>query len=304
MPTQLPNDMAIGAILPREDPRDAFVIHPDIRSQHSSLDTLPAGSVIGTSSLRRIAQLRRLYPHLKFTDNRGNIDTRLAKLDKPDSGIAGLILAAAGLHRLDKHARITSYLSSRDKGIYYAVGQGALALETRSDDKATLQLLSEINHEPTMRLCLAERSLLRTLEGGCSVPIGVEAHWGREGAETLLSTDSAGVGVHPAAQYDKVTGQAIAGGETLHQDQAKVQSSGGAQDEQEPYSDELFMRSIVVSLDGKEAVTAELRRRVTDREQADEFGFDLARLLVERGADKILHEITLNRKIIESQGNA
>src|SRR5947208_1495391 len=101
MPTQLPPTCAIGAILPREDPRDALVLKPSLPPTHTTLASLPAGSVIGTSSVRRSAQIARKYPHLRFADVRGNVGTRLAKLDAEDGVYNALVLAAAGLKRLD-----------------------------------------------------------------------------------------------------------------------------------------------------------------------------------------------------------
>lgn len=304
MPTQLPDNMIVGAILEREDPRDALVVHPALNTTYRSLSTLPAGSVVGTCSLRRMAQLKRLYPHLKFTDSRGNVGTRLAKLDAPDSGISALILAAAGLHRLGMHDRITAYLSSNDRGILHAVGQGALAIEIRSDDDKTAKLLAPIADEWTTLSCLAERSLMRILEGGCSVPIGVETHWIPKRSALTSSTGS-----KPFAQYDKVTGKGVEGSEPVNrqEDVADWQRRGSSAQgsvAEETRSDELYMKAIVVSLDGSEAVERELSRRVTNREQADEFGFDLARKLVDGGAGHILEAITLNRKIIAEQHNA
>ncbi|EKG16519.1 hypothetical protein MPH_06295 [Macrophomina phaseolina MS6] len=195
MPTQLPPGMSIGAILPREDPRDAFVLKaslaadPSKAATYADIASLPAGSVIGTSSVRRSAQLKRLHPHLRFADVRGNVGTRLAKLDSTDPDAVqytGLILAAAGLKRLGLQDRITSYLSKSNGGMMYAVGQGALAIEVREDDKATLALLGKVGCERTARACLAERSLMRTLEGGCSVPIGVETEWVTEEGDELI----------------------------------------------------------------------------------------------------------------------
>ncbi|KAL7272038.1 porphobilinogen deaminase [Rhizina undulata] len=177
MPTQLPAGCKIGAILEREDPRDALVMKAG--STYTSLDDLPEGSVIGTSSVRRSAQIAKRYPHLKFRDVRGNVGTRLSKLDDTESAYACLILAAAGLHRLDLNSRITSYLSSPT--VLHAVGQGALGVEIRENDPATEELLKSLVHEPTYLSCFAERSLMRTLEGGCSVPIGVETEFTEDG---------------------------------------------------------------------------------------------------------------------------
>ena len=151
-----------------------------------SLFNLPPKSTIGTSSVRRAAQLRRLYPSLRFADLRGNLGTRLAKLDAEDSPYAAIILAAAGLKRLGLESRITQYLTSNSGGMLHAVGQGALGIEIRKNDEVIKEMLSKINCERSTRACSAERALLRALEGGCSVPIGVETSWrvGKRGLAT------------------------------------------------------------------------------------------------------------------------
>ncbi|GAB7347202.1 hypothetical protein MBLNU459_g3309t1 [Dothideomycetes sp. NU459] len=296
MPTQLPSELSIGCILAREDARDALVVKPGL--PYASLAALPAGSVIGTSSVRRSAQLKRLYPQLKFADVRGNVGTRLAKLDNPDGEYAALILAAAGLTRLGMGDRITALLDKRSGGILHAVGQGALGIEVRTDDDDTKKLLAAIGCEWTTRSCLAERSLMRTLEGGCSVPIGVETEWLRK-KSSLGSTVGTGVGVgaKPAAEYDKMTGVALTG-------RTGEEHAGEEQGDGEERTGELVMRAVVVSLDGQQSVETEMQRRVTSREEADEFGWDVARKLVDLGAGKILEDINLNRKIIEKQGDA
>lgn len=178
MPTELPEGCVLGCVTSREDPRDTLVIKKALVEKlgWKGLADLPEGSVIGTSSVRRIAQLVRRYPHLKFKDHRGNIQTRLQKLeDDPD--LTGIILAAAGLQRMDLDHHITQYLESDHGGIMHAVGQGALGVECRAGDERVLKLLKQIQDEKAMLACVAERSLMRTLEGGCSVPIGVETHW-------------------------------------------------------------------------------------------------------------------------------
>lgn len=178
VPTLLPPTCALGAIMEREDPRDVLVMKKGL--PHSTLAELPAGSVVGTSSIRRTAQLALKYPHLKVQDVRGNIGTRLSKLDAEDSPFTCLILAAAGLLRLGLKDRISQYLDSKNGGMLHAVGQGAIAVEIRANDNAAIELLSKIGHEQTTLACLAERSLLRTLEGGCSAPLGVESDWIQE----------------------------------------------------------------------------------------------------------------------------
>ncbi|KAJ5620413.1 Porphobilinogen deaminase N-terminal [Penicillium lagena] len=175
VPTNLPPSCALGPMMPREDSRDVLVVKQGL--PYKSLSEIPAGSVVGTSSIRRTAQLARHYPHLKVQDVRGNINTRLAKLDADDSPYTCIILAAAGLLRIDLGDRITQYLDSKNSGMLYAVGQGALGIEIRKDDHALREILAKIEDRDTTLACLAERSLLRTLEGGCSAPLGVETEW-------------------------------------------------------------------------------------------------------------------------------
>ncbi|MFM7642700.1 MAG: hydroxymethylbilane synthase [Cyanobium sp.] len=169
LPTQLPDGLMLGCVTEREDPADALVVHE--RHRDKLLETLPEGSVVGTSSLRRLAQLRHHYPHLTFKDVRGNVITRLEKLDAGEFDC--LILAAAGLGRLGLAGRIHQLI---DPAIsLHAVGQGALGIECRQGDGRVLQQIKVLEHLPTTRRCLAERAFLRTLEGGCQVPIGVNS---------------------------------------------------------------------------------------------------------------------------------
>ncbi|KAL4904891.1 hypothetical protein BDW74DRAFT_168076 [Aspergillus multicolor] len=175
VPTLLPSSCTLGPMMKREDSRDVLVIKKGLPNM--SLAEMPAGSVVGTSSIRRTAQLARKYPHLKVMDVRGNIGTRLAKLDAEDSPYTCLILAAAGLLRLELGDRIYQYLDSKNAGMLYAVGQGALGIEIRKGDKVMEDMLKTVGHDETTFACLAERSLLRTLEGGCSAPLGVETEW-------------------------------------------------------------------------------------------------------------------------------
>lgn len=296
MPTQLPTGMSIGCIFPRADARDALVVKPGL--PYTSLATLPSGACIGTSSVRRSAQLKRLYPHLTFADVRGNVGTRLAKLDAPDGQYTALVLAAAGLQRLGMDDRITAFLCKKEGGIMHAVGQGAIGIEVRSDDEEAKKLLAAVGCQHTTLACLAERSLMRTLEGGCSVPIGVETEWLTKGS-SLSTTVGTGVGVgaKPAADYDKLTGKAISG-------RTGLEHSGEAEGQADERTGELVMRAMVISLNGEEAVECEMRRTITTVEEADEFGWDVARKLVDGGAGRILEDINLNRKIIEEQGDA
>lgn len=181
MPTQLPPKCVIGCIMEREDPRDAVVMKAGLG--YKTLGELPEGAVVGTSSVRRSAQVKAKYPGLRFKDVRGNVGTRLAKLDAEDGEYSCLILAAAGLIRMDLGARITQFLDSKTPGggLLHAVGQGALAIEVREGDEKVMEVLSSLVDQDSTLAGLAERSLMRTLEGGCSVPIGVETTWIEKG---------------------------------------------------------------------------------------------------------------------------
>ncbi|MBD1832498.1 hydroxymethylbilane synthase [Cyanobacteria bacterium FACHB-472] len=167
LPTNLPEGLVLGCVSERENPADALVVHE--KHKDKQLDTLPEGAVVGTSSLRRLAQLRHHYPHLSFKDIRGNLNTRLAKLDTGEYD--AIILAVAGLQRLDMSDRIHQVIPAEIS--LHAVGQGALGIECREGDTEILDLLKALEHKPTAQRCYAERAFLRTLEGGCQVPIGV-----------------------------------------------------------------------------------------------------------------------------------
>ena len=163
VPYELPKEFKLGAILERENPFDAFV------SNHfDSISDLPKGARVGSCSLRRIVQLKALRPDLDILDLRGNVNTRLRKLD--DGEYDAIILACAGLIRLGFEKRIKQQLSS-DQSLP-AVGQGALGIEIRGGDESIRKLLEPLIHERTMNEVMAERSMNSTLEGGCSVAIG------------------------------------------------------------------------------------------------------------------------------------
>jgi hydroxymethylbilane synthase len=163
LPTELPAGLQIGSITEREDVRDALVARGPVRS----FSELHSGALIGTSSLRRQAQLHAVRPDLIIEPVRGNLDTRLRKLE--EGNFDGIILAAAGLSRLGYAGRITEYLD--EELMLSAVGQGALAIETRTADQFTNEIVRRINHKPTERACRAERAFLKGLGGGCLVPI-------------------------------------------------------------------------------------------------------------------------------------
>jgi hydroxymethylbilane synthase len=222
LPTNLPEGLMLGCITEREDPADALVVNAQHRD--CRLNTLPEGAVVGTSSLRRLAQLRHHYPHLSFKDVRGNVITRLEKLD---AGLYDcLILAAAGLERLGLADRIHELI---DPAIsLHAVGQGALGIECRQGDAQSLELIQVLEHRPTALRCRAERAFLRRLEGGCQVPIACFA---------------------------------------------------------ELHGDELHLRGLVGSSDGKQLLRTEIRGH---RRDAEQLGIRAAEHLLEQGADKIL----------------
>jgi hydroxymethylbilane synthase len=163
VPSELPEPLHLGIIPSREDPRDAF-----IANEYKSLTELPHGSKVGTSSLRRRAQLAALRPDLVIEDLRGNLDTRLRKLDEKQYD--AIILAAAGLNRLGLSRRAAGYFSSNE--MLPAVGQGALGIELRRDDHELMEGLKFLNHDETSIAVRAERAFLFRLEGGCQVPIG------------------------------------------------------------------------------------------------------------------------------------
>jgi len=171
LPTILPDGLTIGAICEREDPRDALVLSSHLDSSNASLGSLPGRAVVGTSSQRRLAQLKALRPDIAVKDLRGNVDTRLRKLD--EGQYDALILASAGLRRLGLQARISAAISTDE--MLPAVGQGALAIETRADNEFAISMVSKLDHEETRIACLAERALLRMLGGGCQFPIAAHA---------------------------------------------------------------------------------------------------------------------------------
>lgn len=166
VPMEFPEGLGLPVICPREDARDAFV-----SNRYNSLDEVPAGSVIGTSSLRRQCQLLANRPDLQVKFLRGNVQTRLQKLD--DGEYDAIILAAAGLIRLELKERIRSFIEPEQS--LPAGGQGAVGIECRLDDAATIALIKPLHHIPTAEQVLAERAMNRRLQGGCQVPIGCYA---------------------------------------------------------------------------------------------------------------------------------
>jgi hydroxymethylbilane synthase len=168
VPMVLPQGFVLAAVLEREDPRDAFV------SNHfDSVDALPQGAVVGTSSLRRVVQLLARRPDLRIEPLRGNLDTRLRKLD--EGGLDAIVLAAAGLIRLGLAARIRNCFAVDQ--MIPAAGQGALGIEVRADNAALREQLATLVHQPTWLATQAERAVSRALGGSCSMPLAAHATW-------------------------------------------------------------------------------------------------------------------------------
>jgi hydroxymethylbilane synthase len=162
VPVELPEGLHLSVIMQRGDPRDAFV-----SNRYKSLDELPDGACVGTSSLRRQSQLAELRPQLQIKSLRGNVNTRLGKLDKGEYD--AIILAAAGLIRLGFEERITAFISQEQS--LPAIGQGAVGIECRSDDSRVNELIAPLHHSGTASCVLAERAMNQRLNGGCQVPI-------------------------------------------------------------------------------------------------------------------------------------
>lgn len=166
VPMEFPEGLCLTTICEREDPRDAWV-----SNKYPTFESLPKGAVVGTSSLRRQSQLLNLRPDIKITFLRGNVNTRLAKLDAGEYD--AIVLASAGLKRLEMGERISSYFEPEQ--LLPAGGQGAVGIECRVDDVETHALLAPLHHTATAQRVLAERAMNRALEGGCQVPIGCYA---------------------------------------------------------------------------------------------------------------------------------
>jgi hydroxymethylbilane synthase len=174
LPTLIPEGLVVAAICKREDPRDALVLrHAKGADAKANIDiaSLPKGAIVGTSSPRRLAQLKHLRSDLVFKDLRGNVDTRLRKLD--EGQYDALVLACAGLRRLGLENRISVAISTEQ--MLPAVGQGALGVQARADDEEITAIAGQLDHKFTRLACVAERAFLRTLGGGCLLPIAANA---------------------------------------------------------------------------------------------------------------------------------
>lgn len=168
VPMDLPEGFVLATVLEREDPRDAFV-----SNRFDSVDALPTGAVVGTSSLRRVVQLKAMRPDLRIEALRGNLDTRLRKLD--EGGYDAIVLAAAGLMRLGLAQRIRARFD--EQRMIPAAGQGALGIEVLASATALREQLAQLRHQPTWLSAHAERAVSRTLGGSCSMPLAAHATW-------------------------------------------------------------------------------------------------------------------------------
>ena len=219
LPTESPENLEIIAQLAREDPRDVLIVNRATGAEN--LDDLPAGSRIGTSSLRRRAQLLARRPDLEAVELRGNVPTRLKKVET--GAVHAAILAAAGLIRLEVEQRITMFLDPPDW--LPAAGQGAIAIQVRSDDSRMKDLLRPLDHQPTSIATRAERAFLAALDGGCQVPIGalVSEAGGRPTLYGMLADLSGRHIVRGSRALDldepEATGEALA---------AEIRSRGGS----------------------------------------------------------------------------
>lgn len=288
VPTAIRDGCEVACLLKRHDPRDALVIKAGLGFK--SLDELPAGSVVGTGSVRRVAQLKRAYPALKFEDMRGNLNTRLDKLDNPENSYSALILAISGMERLGKGDRITAPLEP--PALMHAVGQGALAIETRVGDAKTRDALRAVGDWQTEWSVGVERGLLRELEGGCSVPVGVQ-------------TTVTEVGESEKSHYPEDTFPALtASSPTLH--------FSGLLDPSAPWptaAPELLTRrakidfkACVTSPDGARHVVYEPGPVVVGSwREAQRWGEDCAKQLRSLGAGAILDDIETERKAREEE---
>ncbi|SCZ89326.1 BZ3500_MvSof-1268-A1-R1_Chr1-1g01109 [Microbotryum saponariae] len=296
VPTEFPPGCELGAVLEREDPSDALCVKKGL--PYTSLEQFPHGSVIGTSSVRRVAQLRRRFPWLKFADvtfvqQRGLVQTRLRKLDDPESQYTGLILASAGLIRLGLADRITASVTSPT--LYHAVGQGAIGVECRQGDERAHEIVGSIEHWQTGWRTRAERSMLHVLEGGCSVPVGCES----EIVELPLTSSppsnrTNGFHSASASSSDSVLDEGIATTTNGHH-------AGHAYPHiDDPHTASLTLTGTITSLAGTQAVEFSITRTVHSIQDSEALGADVARELIARGGRDILTE--LGRHVKEVRG--
>ncbi|WVQ70893.1 porphobilinogen deaminase [Cryptococcus sp. DSM 104548] len=302
VPTVLKDGCEIGCMVKRHDPRDALVVKAGL--PYTRLEDMPDGSVIGTGSVRRVAQLKRAFPKLVFEDMRGNLNTRFSKLDNPENRFAALILAMSGLERLGMGHRATSPLSSPT--LMHAVGQGALAIEIRSNDPRVRNCLRGLGHWQTEWSCGAERGCLRVLEGGCSVPVGVESELEELDEDEVAANPELLDGIEDPFREHQDT--------PLHNQSPMLWFSGLIDTASTPTPStpafsthslpplrsrlaKLTLHSCVTSTDGtKHVLFTPPPVLVRSYQQAEKFGEDCARRLRAMGAGEILDEINRLRK--------
>lgn len=284
VPTTLPDGLELAAILEREDPRDALVVKAGL--PYRTLNEFPRGSVIGTSSVRRVALLRRAFPHLMFSDVRGNINTRLAKLDAEHGPYTALVLAAAGMKRMGLAGRISAYLTA--PAMLYSVGQGSLAVEVRTPrgesaarDTRIRALVQSISDWRATWRCLAERALMHRLEGGCSIPLGV----------CTTFDDHADV----EGQYNEHEATPA----ELYENGATLQPCAVSPD---PPAEgrELTMSAVIVSMDGSRCCKHTETRLCKTAAEAEQLGILVADELERDPASReILAEVEMHRRLVE-----
>jgi len=296
LPTALPPGMCIGAILKRDSPFDACIMSKSSLSLgYRRLSDLPADSVVGTSSLRRIAQLKRLHPGLVFQDVRGNLNTRMKKLDgewsNDSTHYSALILAESGMTRMGPKwvDRITRSIPAEE--CMYAVGQGAIAVECREDDYETLAFLSTLHHESTVYRVVAERALLKVLEGGCSAPFAVStdvnddmlltlqgAVFSLDGSEAVITSLSVDLSVYldVYSQPEKSSEGEI----SKNNDPSSALTSSSPSSSSSSYKRRRSMRTFSGIVPGDLAEAA--------MDAAEKLGVDVANRLKELGAGPIL----------------
>ena len=221
VPMELPEGFALAALLEREDPRDAFV-----SNDYADLASLPAGAVVGTSSLRREASLRARFPHLVIQPLRGNLDTRLGKLDRGD--YAAIILAAAGLKRLGLTHRIRSTIAPEES--LPAAGQGALGIEIRADRADVQAALAPLHDTRTALAVTAERAVSRMLGGSCQVPLAAFAQWSDAGTLRLRAFVASQDGTRKLAADGEAVPTTLAEADALGARVAQQMLDGGARD--------------------------------------------------------------------------
>jgi len=227
VPTEIPEGLEVSVFPRREDYRDAF-----ISNKYEKIEDLPEGATIGTSSLRRMAQLRKVRPDLRIESLRGNLDTRLKKLD--DGQFDAIILAAAGLNRLGLSARIASLIPV--DVMLPAIGQGCLGIEFRTEDRETADILSSLHHDKTALCVNSERAFLERLQGGCQVPIGALANLSDDETLTLTGLVADEQGKRIIRQ--SLTGPASQGRELGMKLGDVILDAGGREILEEVYSEE------------------------------------------------------------------